>query len=167
MKNNYKEFLKDITTFMLDVDGVMTNGKIIYTHDGKIDRQFQAKDGYAIKHAISKGYNFVIISGGTQDNIKKRLKSLGVEDVFISAFDKLKIFNDYITKKNISPDNILYMGDDNPDIEVLKVVKISTCPADASIDVKEVCDYISDKKGGEGCVRDVIEQVMRANNKWI
>jgi len=118
MKNNYKKFLKDITTFILDVDGVMTNGKIIYTHDGKIDRQFQAKDGYAIKHAISKGYNFVIISGGTQDNIRKRLKSLGVEDVFISAFDKLKIFNDYIAKKNISPDNILYMGDDNPDIDV-------------------------------------------------
>tara|TARA_A100001037_G_scaffold223200_1_gene201084 strand:+ start:256 stop:759 length:504 start_codon:yes stop_codon:yes gene_type:complete len=167
MKNNYKKSLKDITTFILDVDGVMTNGKIIYTHDGKIDRQFQAKDGYAIKHAISKGYNFVIISGGTQNNIKKRLKSLGVEDVFISAFDKLKIFNDYITKKNISPDNILYMGDDNPDIEVLKIVKISTCPSDASIDVKEVCDYISDKKGGEGCVRDVIEQVMRVHNKWI
>jgi len=167
MKNNYKKYLKDITTFILDVDGVMTNGKIIYTHDGKIDRQFQAKDGYAIKHAISKGYNFVIISGGTQDNIKKRLKSLGVEDVFISAFDKLKIFNDYIAKKNISPENILYMGDDNPDIEVLKIVKISTCPIDASTDVKEVCDYISNKKGGEGCVRDVIEQVMRVHNKWI
>ena len=87
MKNNYKKYLKDITTFILDVDGVMTNGKIIYTHDGKIDRQFQAKDGYAIKHAISKGYNFVIISGGTQDNIRKRLNSLGVEDVFISPFD--------------------------------------------------------------------------------
>ena len=167
MKNNYKEFLKDITTFILDVDGVMTNGKIIYTHDGKIDRQFQAKDGYAIKHAISRGYNFVIISGGTQDNIKKRLKSLGVEDVFISAFDKLKVFNNYITKKNISPDNILYMGDDNPDIDVLKVVKISACPIDASVDVKKVCNYISDKKGGEGCVRDVIEQVMRVHNKWI
>ena len=124
MKNNYKKYLKDITTFILDVDGVMTNGKIIYTHDGKIDRQFQAKDGYAIKHAISKGYNFVNISGGTQDNIRKRLNSLGGEDVFISAFDKIKIFNDYITKKNISPDNILYMGDDNPDIDVLKVVKI-------------------------------------------
>ena len=92
MMNNYKKFLKDITTFILDVDGVMTNGKIIYTHDGKIDRQFEAKDGYAIKHAISKGYNFVIISGGTQHNVKKRLNSLGVEDVFLNAFDKLKIF---------------------------------------------------------------------------
>ena len=167
MKNNYKKYLKDITTFILDVDGVMTNGKIIYTHDGKIDRQFQAKDGYAIKHAISKGYNFVIISGGTQDNIRKRLNSLGVEDVFISAFDKIKIFNDYINKKNISPDNILYMGDDNPDIDVLKIVKISACPIDASVDVTKVCNYISDKKGGEGCVRDVIEQVMRVHNKWI
>ena len=98
MMNNYKKFLKDITTFILDVDGVMTNGKIIYTHDGKIDRQFEAKDGYAIKHAISKGYNFVIISGGTQHNVKKRLNSLGVEDVFLNAFDKLKIFNDYISK---------------------------------------------------------------------
>ena len=167
MKNNYKKYLKDITTFILDVDGVMTNGKIIYTHDGKIDRQFQAKDGYAIKHAISKGYNFVIISGGTQDNIRKRLNSLGVEDVFISAFDKIKIFNDYITKKNISPDNILYMGDDNPDIKPLKVVGISSCPKDASVDVKSICDYVSHKKGGYGCVRDVIEQVMRIHGKWI
>jgi 3-deoxy-D-manno-octulosonate 8-phosphate phosphatase (KDO 8-P phosphatase) len=167
MENNYKKLLKDITTFILDVDGVMTNGKIIYTHDGKIDRQFEAKDGYAIKHAISKGYNFVIISGGTQHNIEKRLNSLGVKDVFLSAFDKLKIFNDYISKKNISPDNILFMGDDNPDIEVLKAVKIGACPSDASVDVKEVCNYISDRKGGQGCVRDVIEQVMRIHNKWI
>ena len=160
MMNNYKKFLKDITTFILDVDGVMTNGKIIYTHDGKIDRQFEAKDGYAIKHAISKGYNFVIISGGTQHNVKKRLNSLGVEDVFLNAFD-------YISKNNTNPDNILFMGDDNPDIEVLKVVKIAACPSDASVDVKKVCNYISDKKGGQGCVRDVIEQVMRIHNKWI
>ena len=167
MMNNYKKFLKNITTFILDVDGVMTNGKIIYTHDGKIDRQFEAKDGYAIKHAISKGYNFVIISGGTQHNVKKRLNSLGVEDVFLNAFDKLKIFNDYISKNNTNPDNILFMGDDNPDIEVLKVVKIAACPSDASVDVKKVCNYISDKKGDQGCVRDVIEQVMRIHNKWI
>jgi 3-deoxy-D-manno-octulosonate 8-phosphate phosphatase (KDO 8-P phosphatase) len=164
---SYKTRLKDITTFIFDVDGVMTNGKIIYRHDGKIDRQFNAKDGYAIKHAISKGYRIAIISGGMQENVRKRLNSLGVEDVFLKAFDKIGIFEKFINDKNIKPNNVLYMGDDNPDIKVLKVVGISTCPKDASVDVKSVCDYVSPKDGGYGCVRDVIEQVMRIHDKWI
>ena len=158
--DSYKTRLKDITTFILDVDGVMTNGKIIYTHDGKIDRQFYAKDGYAIKYAISKGYRIAIISGGMQENVRTRLKSLGVEDVFLKAFNKIEVYEKFIEEKKIDPKNILYMGDDNPDLDVLKVVGISSCPNDASVDVKSICDYISHKDGGMGCVRDVIEQVM-------
>ena len=165
--DSYKTRLKDITTFIFDVDGVMTNGKIIYTHDGKIDRQFYAKDGYAIKYAISKGYRIAIISGGMQENVRKRLNSLGVEDVFLKAFNKIEVFDEFIKEKKIDSKNILYMGDDNPDIDVLKVVGISSCPKDASVDVKSICDYISHKDGGYGCVRDVIEQVMRIHNKWI
>jgi 3-deoxy-D-manno-octulosonate 8-phosphate phosphatase (KDO 8-P phosphatase) len=159
--DSYKTRLKDITTFIFDVDGVMTNGKIIYRHDGKIDRQFNAKDGYAVKYAISKGYKIAIISGGMQENVRKRLNSLGVEDVFLRAFDKIGIFEKFTNDKNIKPE------DDNPDIKVLKVVGISTCPNDASVDVKSVCDYVSPKDGGYGCVRDVIEQVMRIHDKWI
>ena len=98
--DSYKTRLKDITTFIFDVDGVMTNGKIIYTHDGKIDRQFYAKDGYAIKYAISKGYRIAIISGGMQENVRKRLNSLGVEDVFLKAFNKIEVFDEFIKKKN-------------------------------------------------------------------
>ena len=165
--DSYKTRLKDITTFILDVDGVMTNGKIIYTHDGKIDRQFYAKDGYAIKYAISKGYRIAIISGGMQENIRTRLNSLGVEDVFLKAFNKIEVYEKFIEEKKIDPKNILYMGDDNPDLDVLKVVGISSCPNDASVDVKSICDYISHKDGGMGCVRDVIEQVMRIHKKWI
>ena len=165
--NSYKTRLKDITTFILDVDGVMTNGKIIYTHDGKIDRQFYAKDGYAIKYAISKGYRIAIISGGMQENVRTRLNSLGVEDVFLKAFNKIEVYEKFIEEKKIDPKNILYMGDDNPDLDVLKVVGISSCPNDASVDVKSICDYISHKDGGMGCVRDVIEQVMRIHKKWI
>jgi 3-deoxy-D-manno-octulosonate 8-phosphate phosphatase (KDO 8-P phosphatase) len=165
--DSYKTRLKDINTFIFDVDGVMTNGKIIYTHDGKIDRQFYAKDGYAIKYAISKGYRIAIISGGMQDNVRKRLNSLGVKDVFLKAFNKIEIFEKFTKEKKIDPKNILYMGDDNPDIDVLKVVGISSCPNDASVDVKSICDYISHKDGGLGCVRDVIEQVMRIHDKWI
>ena len=165
--DSYKTRLKDITTFILDVDGVMTNGKIIYTHDGKIDRQFYAKDGYAIKYAISKGYRIAIISGGMQENVRTRLKSLGVEDVFLKAFNKIEVYEKFIEEKKIDPKNILYMGDDNPDLDVLKVVGISSCPNDASVDVKSICDYISHKDGGMGCVRDVIEQVMRIHKKWI
>lgn len=165
--DSYKTRLKDITTFILDVDGVMTNGKIIYTHDGKIDRQFYAKDGYAIKYAISKGYRIAIISGGMQENVRTRLNSLGVEDVFLKAFNKIEVYQKFIEEKKIDPKNILYMGDDNPDLDVLKVVGISSCPNDASLDVKSICDYISHKDGGMGCVRDVIEQVMRIHKKWI
>lgn len=165
--DSYKTRLKDITTFILDVDGVMTNGKIIYTHDGKIDRQFYAKDGYAIKYAISKGYRVAIISGGMQENVRTRLNSLGVEDVFLKAFNKIEVYEKFIEEKKIDPKNILYMGDDNPDLDVLKVVGISSCPNDASVDVKSICDYISHKDGGMGCVRDVIEQVMRIHKKWI
>ena len=165
--DSYKTRLKDITTFILDVDGVMTNGKIIYTHDGKIDRQFYAKDGYAIKYAISKGYRIAIISGGMQENVRTRLNSLGVEDVFLKAFNKIEVYEKFIEEKKIDPKNILYMGDDNPDLDVLKVVGISSCPNDASVDVKSICDYISHKDGGMGCVRDVIEQVMSIHKKWI
>ena len=165
--DSYKTRLKDITTFILDVDGVMTNGKIIYTHDGKIDRQFYAKDGYAIKYAISKGYRIAIIPGGMQENVRTRLNSLGVEDVFLKAFNKIEVYEKFIEEKKIDPKNILYMGDDNPDLDVLKVVGISSCPNDASVDVKSICDYISHKDGGMGCVRDVIEQVMRIHKKWI
>ena len=165
--DSYKTRLKDITTFILDVDGVMTNGKIIYTHDGKIDRQFYAKDGYAIKYAISKGYRIAIISGGMQENVRTRLNSLGVEDVFLKAFNKIEVYEKFIEEKKIDQKNILYMGDDNPDLDVLKVVGISSCPNDASVDVKSICDYISHKDGGMGCVRDVIEQVMRIHKKWI
>ena len=165
--DSYKTRLKDITTFILDVDGVMTNGKIIYTHDGKIDRQFYAKDGYAIKYAISRGYRIAIISGGMQENVRTRLNSLGVEDVFLKAFNKIEVYEKFIEEKKIDPKNILYMGDDNPDLDVLKVVGISSCPNDASVDVKSICDYISHKDGGMGCVRDVIEQVMRIHKKWI
>ncbi len=165
--DSYKTRLKDITTFIFDVDGVMTNGKIIYTHDGKIDRQFYAKDGYAIKYAISKGYRIAIISGGMQENVRKRLNSLGVEDVFLKAFNKIEVFDEFIKEKKIDSKNILYMGDDNADIDVLNVVGIWSCPKDASVDVKSICDYISHKDGGLGCVRDVIEQVMRIHNKWI
>ena len=165
--DSYKTRLKDITTFILDVDGVMTNGKIIYTHDGKIDRQFYAKDGYAIKYAISKGYRIAIISGGMQENVRTRLNSLGVEDVFLKAFNKIEVYEKFIEEKKIDQKNILYMGDDNPDLDVLKVVGISSCPNDDSVDVKSICDYISHKDGGMGCVRDVIEQVMRIHKKWI
>jgi len=102
-----------------------------------------------------------------QENVRKRLNSLGVEDVFLKAFNKIEVFNEFIKEKKIDSKNILYMGDDNPDIDVLKVVGISSCPKDASVDVKSICDYISHKDGGLGCVRDVIEQVMRIHNKWI
>ena len=102
-----------------------------------------------------------------QENVRTRLNSLGVEDVFLKAFNKIEILENFMKDKSLEKKNILYMGDDNPDIGPLKVVGISSCPKDASVDVKSICDYISHKDGGFGCVRDVIEQVMRIHNKWI
>ena len=164
--DTYKTRLKDITTFIFDVDGVMTNGKIIYTHDGKIDRQFNAKDGYAIKHAISKGYRIAIISGGMQENVRTRLNSLGVEDVFLKAFNKIEILENFMKEKGLEKKNILYMGDDLPDYPIMKIVGLSCCPNDAVAEIQNISKYISDKKGGEGCVRDIIEQVLRVQEKW-
>tara|TARA_S200000501_G_scaffold378467_1_gene441224 strand:+ start:1640 stop:2164 length:525 start_codon:yes stop_codon:yes gene_type:complete len=166
MKSNYKNKLKKIKAFILDVDGVLTNGGLIIYPDGKFLRQMNAKDGYAIKLAIKHGYIIGVITGGREQNIKTRLEHLGVKEVFLGAHNKLPILKEFLKKHNLHKDDVMYMGDDIPDLEVLKHVGFSCCPFDASFDVQNICDYISMKKGGEGCVRDVIEQTLRVTDKW-
>ena len=166
MKSDYKKQLKKIKVFVLDVDGVLTNGGLIIYPNGTFLRQMNAKDGYAMKLAIENGYMICIITGGREENIKTRLEKLGVKEVFLNVHNKLPILKQFIKKHNLKKEEIMYMGDDVPDIEVLKYVGFSCCPEDAAIDVKNICDYISYKKGGEGCVRDVIEQTLRLTGKW-
>ena len=164
---SYKELLKNINTFILDYDGVMTNGIVILTENDEPLRTANVKDGYAIQLAVKKGYRIAIISGGKSKTIHRRLSALKVTDIFLGANNKLEIFDDYINKHKLELQNVLYMGDDIPDYEVMQACGIATCPADAAVEIKSTSKYISNFNGGEGCVRDVIEQVLRLKGNWM
>ncbi len=163
---SYKEYLDHITTFIFDVDGVLTDGTVTIMSNGDMLRKMNVKDGYAMKQALNNGYNVCIISGGTNEGVRNRLNNLGIKDVYLGAHQKINQLNEYIKKNKINLKNVLYMGDDIPDVPVLKVVGLPTCPQDAVIEVKGNCKYISHKNGGKGAVRDVIEQVMKVQGKW-
>lgn len=156
----------NIKGFIFDVDGVLTDGSVQSFADGEHVRRFYIKDGYAMEKAIQSGYPIAIISGGFEDGVKNRLTFLGVKDIFLGIKDKIQVFSTYTTEHDIDPKNILYMGDDIPDLKVLKLVGLPACPADAAPDVLSICKYISPYEGGRGAVRDVIEKVMKAQGKW-
>ena len=164
---SYKKKLSQITTFIFDVDGVLTDGSVILESSGEMVRTMHTKDGYALQHAVKKGFHIVIISGGSSVMVKKRLEGLGIEHIYLGKDHKLPVLNEHLQKHNISINQVLYMGDDIPDLPCLKVVGVSSCPNDASVEVREVCDYISHINGGKGCVRDVLEQTLRIQNKWM
>ena len=167
MEKSYKEYLQHITTFVFDVDGVLTDGSIMVNTDGEMFRTMNIKDGYALKTAIDHEYNVCIISGGTNEGVRKRLQGLGITDIHLGAHHKTEILNEYFKANEIQPDQVLYMGDDIPDLAPMKLVGLPTCPQDAVPEIKVICTYISHKKGGKGAVRDVIEQVLKVQGKWI
>lgn len=158
---------KDITTFIFDVDGVLTDGSVFVTEGGDQCRTFNTKDGYAIQLAVKCGYNVCVITGGKSEGVRHRLNSLGVTDVYLGAHTKIDLFKAYITDNAIDTAGILYMGDDIPDIDIMKQVALPTCPADAVEEVKTVAQYISPVMGGRGCVRDIIEKVLKVQGKWM
>ena len=166
IKPSYKTKLSNINTFIFDVDGVMTDGTVILSSSGEMVRTMHTKDGLAIRKAVDAGFNVAIISGGNSEMVKNRMNYLGVKDVFLKVSDKIEVFEDYLIMNQITAENVLYMGDDLPDYEVMTKVGLATCPADACPEIKSIAEYISHKNGGDGCVRDVIEQVMKVNNKW-
>ena len=166
MEKSYKELMPQITTFILDVDGVLTDGKVTIFPDGQLIRTMNIRDGYALKVAVEKGFNVCIISGGTNEAVKSRLKNLGITDIYLGAHQKVDQLEDYLKNYNIQPENVLYMGDDIPDYPVMKIIGLPTCPKDAVPEIQNVSLYVSPKKGGNGCVRDVIEQVMKVQDKW-
>ena len=149
---NYKALLPNITTFIFDVDGVLTNGKVLITSQGEMYREMDTKDGYALKCALVQGYKVCIISGGTNEGVRNRLKALGIYDIYLGAHNKQEPFQDLMDSYDLKPEEILYMGDDVPDIVVMEQVAVAACPNDAVSDVKEIANYVSHKKGGEGCV---------------
>lgn len=163
---NFKEDIARVRAIVLDVDGVLTDGGIIVTPDGDFVRKYHAKDGYALSLAMKKGYTVAIITGGRGQSMKVRFDMLGIEHVYMSCFEKLKALKELCDILKLSPEEILYMGDDIPDIEPMMHVGMPVCPADAATEVVNVSRYVSQFRGGEGCVRDVIEQVLRARGDW-
>jgi len=164
--HNVLDYFKQITTFVFDVDGVMTDGSLIILPNGVMARNMNTKDGFALQLAIKKGYHIVVISGGSSTEVEYRLGTLGITDVYMKAVDKFSILEEYLANKNISSSNVLFMGDDVPDIEAMKSVHLATCPSDATQDVLAIADYVSPFSGGRGCVRDVIEKVMKLQGNW-
>lgn len=158
--------LKDITTFIFDVDGVLTDGSVQVTDNGQSLRTFNIKDGYAMQLAVKRGYNLCIISGGDGIAMAKRFANLGVTDVFLGAGDKVEIFNNYLENENISAGEVLYMGDDIPDLKVMKLVGLATCPADAVEEIKAISTFVSPYNGGKAAARDIIEKVMKVQGRW-
>lgn len=162
---NYRKRLKTVKALLFDVEGVFT-GNYFVCADGEANKQINAKDGFALSYATKKGFLTGIITGGASEIVKKKFNNLGVTDVYLSQRFKIEVFEDFCAKYSLNPEDVLYMGDDLPDYETLQKTGFSAAPADAANEVLEIVDYISDKKGGEGCVRDIIEQVMKIQNKW-
>ena len=167
MAKSYKEIMNDINTFIFDVDGVLTDSSVFVTNEGEILRTMNIRDGYAMKAAVESGYNVCIISGGSNEGVRIRLRNLGITDIYLGTPDKVQTFNEYTDVHQINPEHVLYMGDDIPDYHVMKLVGLATCPQDASPEIKAISKYISHKNGGKGAARDVIEQVMKAQGKWM
>jgi 3-deoxy-D-manno-octulosonate 8-phosphate phosphatase (KDO 8-P phosphatase) len=165
--SNYKALLTRVNTFIFDYDGVMTNGNLLLQADGQPLRFANVRDGFALQLAARLGYRVVIISGGFSQSVENRFDALGIKDVFLGIRDKLTVFDKFIRENNIDPETVVYMGDDIPDYRVMQKVGLPVCPADAAEEIKKISIYISDKKGGEGCVRDIIEQVLKVQGKWM
>lgn len=165
--SNYKALLSKVDTFIFDYDGVMTDGKLMLQHDGQPLRTANVKDGYVLQLAVKLGYRVVIISGGISKSVENRFEALKVKDVFLGVPNKLEVFEKFVTDNKLSPEQIVYMGDDIPDYNVMKKVGVPVCPSDAVEEIKDISVYISDKQGGHGCVRDIIEQVLKVQGKWM
>lgn len=164
--SNFKEDLAKVKAFAFDVDGVLS-GQLVPLHpSGEPMRTVNIKDGYALQYAVKQGYPIAIITGANTKAVEQRFKNLGIEDVYMASSVKIIDFEKWIAKRNLNPENIMYMGDDIPDFPVMKAVGVPVCPADAAEEIKAISKYISHRNGGEGCVRDVVEQVLRVNDQW-
>ncbi|MDX2045608.1 MAG: HAD-IIIA family hydrolase [Chitinophagaceae bacterium] len=163
---NVLELFQPITTFAFDVDGVLTDGSLLILPEGEFVRRMNIKDGYALQLAVKKGYHVVIISGSYSAAVEQRLNSLGIDDVFQKVDDKQQKLLEYMQHHNLKKEEVLFMGDDVPDYTAMKEAGLACCPIDAVSDIRHMAQYISLFRGGEGCVRDVIEKVLRLHKHW-
>ena len=162
----FLEQLKYITTLIFDIDGVLTNGDIIASDSGEYLRTFNIKDGYALQLAVKKGYHVCIISGGRGESMLKRFEGLGINNIFLGVADKVAVYQSLCEQYSLSAEQVLYMGDDIPDLKIMQLVGLATCPADAVPEIKAISHYISPYNGGKTAVRDVIEKVLKVQQKW-
>lgn len=170
MTKNYKELLHHIRAFIFDIDGVLTNGIFQVGEDGKPIRTLNSKDGYAMQLAIKKGFTVAVISGGQCEGVKASLKRLGLTDIYMGASHKMDGWNDFLAvheHTGLTAKNVLYMGDDIPDYHLILEAGIGAAPANAVPEIREIAQYVSPKNGGEGCVRDVIEQTLKLQGNWM
>jgi len=163
---NYKEKLQPIKSFVFDFDGVMTDGSVWVYADRETVRAGNIKDGFAVQYAVKKGYTVAVISGATSASIDNRMQMLGVTQCYTGCGNKIETYEQFLKKNGLTDSQVLYMGDDLPDYPLLQRAGVSACPADAAVEVRDMVDYISLYDGGHGCVRDVIEQVLRLHGQW-
>ena len=163
---NYKEKLHDIKAFVFDFDGVMTDGSVWTYNNGDVIRCADVKDGYAIQYAVKRGYIVAIISGATSLSIDNRMKALGVSQCMTGCSNKLQTLRDFLSRNQLQESQVVCMGDDIPDYQMMRHCGVAACPADATTEIKEISDYISIRPGGKGCVRDIIEQTLRLQGQW-
>lgn len=163
---NVIDKFKLVTTFILDVDGVLTDGTVYVFDSGEQVRRMNIKDGFALQLAIKKGYRLLVISGGNSPAVITRLKKLGITDIFMNVLDKQQMILQYMNDHDLNKDQVLYMGDDIPDYLAMKVVGMPVAPADAAHEIRKAAVYIASAKGGKGCVREVVEKVLRLNGHW-
>lgn len=165
--HDLNDMLMKVTTFVFDYDGVMTDGTVYMDSNGDPLRTSNVKDGYALQLAGKLGYHVAVISGAVVTNITRRLNMLGVKDVFTGVPDKTVKLEEYLKENHLSPEQVVFMGDDIPDLQVMCLVGVPACPADASDEVKQISRFVSSRPGGQGCVRDIIEQTLKAQGKWM
>ena len=166
-KKNYKALLKTINTLIFDVDGVLTDSSVLVTSQGEMLRKMNTRDGFALKAAVDAGLNVCIISGGSNEGVRMRLQSLGLKDVILGAHDKIKNMEKLMSSLNVSKEEIMYMGDDIPDLPAMALAGLPCCPQDAAPEVKAVSQYISHKNGGHGAARDIVEQILKIQGHWL
>ncbi len=167
LMGHFKEDLSRVKAFAFDVDGVFTDGSMVLSPDGELLRTMNIKDGFVIQLAMRKGYPIAIITGGNSESVRNRFNMLGVQDVYLNSSKKLDDFTGFCNKYKLEPGNVLYMGDDLPDHPVMEKAGFPVCPKDAVPEIKSISCYVSDRNGGAGCVRDVVEQALRAHGKWM
>ena len=163
---NILKSFQSISCFVFDMDGVLTDGTLLVLPDGVMARKMNIKDGYALQLAVKKGYRVLVISGGNSPEVKERLLKLGITEVWMQVTDKEALLKQWLLENQVPSSEVLFMGDDVPDLHIMNLAGLKACPSDAAIDIKNSVDFISIYKGGEGCVREVIEKVMKLRGNW-